>query len=285
MLTIEDYQGIKEAWCPGCGNFGILKSMKKALADLQIPPAKLVLVSGIGQASKLPHSLRSNFFNGLHGRALPVALAVKVVNPELTVIVTHGDGDCYGEGGNHLLHNMRRNVNITCIVHNNKVYGLTKGQASPTSDLGFRTKIQTHGAILSPFNPLAVAIAMDCSFVGRGYAADSAYLTELIKKGIQHKGFSLIDILQPCPIFNKVNTYKWYQERVYHLEEDREFDPQNKLKAFDKAQEWGDRIPIGVFYIHQKPTFEDQLPALKAGPLWKQEIQSKNVLEVMKEFY
>jgi 2-oxoglutarate ferredoxin oxidoreductase subunit beta len=285
MVTREDFQGVKEAWCPGCGNFGILNAAKKALVDLQIPPERILMVSGIGQASKFPHYLKCNFFNGLHGRALPVALGCKAVNPEMTVIVHHGDGDCYGEGGNHFLHNIRRNIDLTCVVHDNKVYGLTKGQASPTADKGFKTKIQTHGVFLEPFNPLAVAIAMDCSFVARGYSGDLNYLAELIKKGIQHKGFSLIDVLQPCPTFNHVNTFKYYLERVYHLEEDKEFDPGNQLKAFHKAQEWGDRIPIGVFYVHEKPTFEESLTALKAGPLYRQRIEPQRVQDIFDESY
>ncbi len=285
MATMEDFHGVKEVWCPGCGNFSILTSLKKALVELQIPPEKLLLVSGIGQASKLPHSLQCNFFNGLHGRALPAAMAAKVVNSELTVIVTHGDGDCYGEGGNHFIHTIRRNVDITCIVHDNKVYGLTKGQASPTSDMGFKTKVQTHGVILNPLNPIALAISLDCSFVARGYAADTDYLTELIKKAMTHKGFSLVDILQPCPSFNKVNTYQWYQERVYHLEEDREFNPNDQIKALQKAGEWGQRIPVGVFYRNDRPTFEEQIPALRDGPLWKQDIRKNLVQEVIKEFY
>ena len=285
MLNQEDYQGTKEAWCPGCGNFGILNAVKKALVDLQLPPEKILMVSGIGQASKFPHYLRCNFFNGLHGRALPVALAAKIANPEMTVIVHNGDGDCYGEGGNHFLHNIRRNPDITCIVHNNKVYGLTRWQASPTSDRGFHTKVQVEGVINEPFNPLSTAIAMDCSFVARGYAGDMNYLVELIKKAIRHKGFSLIDILQPCPSFNQVNTFKWYQERVYHVEEDREFDPGNRLKAFHKALEWGDRIPLGVFYTHQKPTFEEQTPVLQAGPLYRRKIQPHKILDIIEEFY
>lgn len=285
MFNEDYYQAAKDAWCPGCGNFNILRSLKRALGDLDIPAEKLILVSGIGQASKLPHSIRSHFFNGLHGRALPVATAIKAVHPEMTVVVTNGDGDCYGEGGNHFLHTIRRNINLTCLVHDNKVYGLTKGQASPTSDMGFKTKIQTHGVFLQSFNPLAVAIAMDCSFVARGYAADGDYLVQLIKKGIQHQGFALIDILQPCPSFNKVNTYTWYKERVYHLEEDPEFDPQNQLKSFHKAQEWGDHIPLGIFYQHRKPTFEEQNPVLQGKQLWQEEIRPERVLDLIKEFY
>ncbi|MCL6584617.1 MAG: 2-oxoacid:ferredoxin oxidoreductase subunit beta [bacterium] len=284
MLSREEYHsGVKEAWCPGCGNFGILNAEKRALVELQLAPEKILIVSGIGQAGKFPHYLRCNFFNGLHGRALPVALAAKLANPELTVIVHNGDGDCYGEGGNHFIHTIRRNPDITCIVHNNKVYGLTKGQASPTSDKGFKTKVQPYGVIHEPLNPLALAISLDCSFVARGYVGDLQFLAELIKAGIQHKGFALIDILQPCPTFNRVNTFRWYEERVYHLEEDREFDPKNQLKAFHKALEWGERIPLGVFYLHPKPTMEEQIPALAAGPLYRQKIQPSKVLDIMEE--
>lgn len=202
------------AWRPGCGNFGIQAALKTALAKLGKEPRKLLLVSGIGQAAKMPHYIKANFFNGLHGRALPVAAAARIVNRELTVIVTTGDGDCYGEGGNHFLHNIRRNVDMTVIVHDNRIYGLTKGQASPTTERGIKTKIQPGGVILAPFPPLETALALGCGFVARGYAAEREHLAGLILAAINHKGFSLVDVFQPCVSFNKVNTYDWYAKRV-----------------------------------------------------------------------
>jgi 2-oxoglutarate ferredoxin oxidoreductase subunit beta len=276
MVTVDDYAGLTSAWCPDCGNFGILNAVKKAMVELGIEPHQVLMTSGIGQAGKLPHYTRCNIFNSLHGRPIPPAIGAKIANPELVVIAVSGDGDAYGEGGNHFLHAMRRNHDITYLVHNNQVYGLTKGQASPTSDVGFVTKTTLYGAA-TPINPIALAIAAGISFVSRGFAGDVEHLISLIKKGINHKGFALIDILQPCVSFNYKNTYSWYQERVYKLEEESDYDPTNKALAFAKAQEWGDRIPVGVIYREERPTFEDQLPALNRGPLVRQRIEPRQV--------
>jgi len=216
LFDLED-KNIEIAWCPGCGNFGILKVLKLALAELKIKPESLVVVSGIGQAAKTPQYFKTNMFNGLHGRALPVATAIKACNPELTVIAEGGDGDMYGEGGNHFLHAIRRNPNLTNIVHNNMVYGLTKGQASPTSRQGFKTPVQVNGVFLEPFNPLAVAIALDASFVARAFIGDEEQTVEMLKEAIKHKGFALVDIFQPCISFNKQNTYSWFKEKTFYL--------------------------------------------------------------------
>lgn len=242
------------AWCPGCGNFGIQAALKAALAKLGKKPQELLLVSGIGQAAKMPHYIRANFFNGLHGRALPAAAAAKIANRELTVIVTSGDGDCYGEGGNHFLHNIRRNVDLTVIVHDNQIYGLTKGQASPTSEPGLKTRIQPGGVILAPFQPLETALALGCGFVARGYAAEREHLAELILAGIRHKGFSLIDVLQPCVSFNKLNTYDWYAKRVYKV--GPEHDLTDKAAALGLAEQ-RDRLPLGVLYERASPSYEE----------------------------
>jgi 2-oxoglutarate ferredoxin oxidoreductase subunit beta len=268
---IFDLGDIDIAWCPGCGNFGILKVLKQALAELEIKPEKLVLVSGIGQAAKLPHYLKTNVFNGLHGRALPPATAIKVANPELTVIAESGDGDMYGEGGNHFIHAIRRNPNITNIVHNNMVYGLTKGQASPTSQTGFKTPVQIGGVFEEPFNPLAVAIALDASFVARIFIGDAAQTKEILKKAIQHKGYALVDIFQPCVTFNKVNTYQWFKENTYYLEESH--DPYNRMEAFKRGTEKG-KLPLGIFYINpNKTTFEENFDAYNKDPLFKREVK------------
>ncbi len=283
MVTLADYTGAIPAWCPGCGDFGILRAVIKALVELDIEPHQLLMVSGIGQAGKLPHYTRCNVFNSLHGRPVPVAIGSKIANAELIVIAVSGDGDAYGEGGNHFIHAIRRNHDITYLVHNNQVYGLTKGQASPTSDTGFVTKTTPYGAT-TPINPIALAIASDISFVGRGFAGDVAHLTSLIKLGITHKGFALIDILQPCVSFNHKNTYSWYRERVYKLEEESNYDPGDKLAAFAKAQEWGERIPIGIIYQKALLTFEEQLPALSKGPLVRQKIEPGRVEGLLNEF-
>lgn len=248
------------AWCPGCGNFAILKILKQALGELVLNPKNVVLVSGIGQAAKIPQYLRCNYFNGLHGRALPPATGIKATNPNLTVIAESGDGDMYGEGGNHFIHTIRRNPNITNIVHNNMVYGLTKGQASPTSELGFKTPIQVNGVILEPFNPLAVAISLDASFVARVFCGDPEHTKEVLKKAIQHKGYALIDVFQPCVSFNKINTYKWFQEHTYKLEDS--YDPTNREEAFKRSIEH-EKLPLGIFYQNSaKKSFEEQIPTI-----------------------
>jgi len=283
MVSVGDYtESIPIAWCPGCGNFAILQAMKKSLVDLGIEPHQILFVSGIGQAPKLPHYTRGNVFDGLHGRTLPVATGAKIVNNELIVIGIDGDGGAYGEGVGHLLATMRRNINITYMVHNNQVYGLTKGQASPTSDLGFVTRTTPQGAS-QPLNPLALALASDVSFLARGFAGDVEHLSGLLKMGIEHHGFSLIDILQPCVSFNHRNTFQWYRERVYKLE-DEGYDPGNKIEAFARAQEWGDRIPIGLIYREERPVYEEQIPALKEGPLVKQKIDPLQFEDLIDEF-
>ena len=283
MVTMADYAGLSSAWCPGCGNFDILNAVKKALVELGIEPHQVLMTSGIGQAGKLPHYIRCNIFNSLHGRPVPPAIGAKIANPELIVIAVSGDGDAYGEGGNHFIHAMRRNHDITYLVHNNQVYGLTKGQASPTSDLGFVTKTTLEGAT-TPINPMALAIAANASFVARGFSGDVEHLTSLIKLGVTRKGFALIDILQPCVTFNRKNTNSWYRERVYKLEEEQNYDPSDKPLAFAKAEEWGDRIPIGIIYKEERPTFEEQLPALNKGPLVRQKIEPRQVEGLLNEF-
>lgn len=278
-VTVNEYQGLNPAWCPGCGNFGILRAFNKALAELNIEPHQVLMVSGIGQAGKLPHYSKGNTFNSLHGRPVPPAIAAKIVNPELMVIAISGDGDAYGEGGNHFLHAMRRNHEITYLVHDNQVYGLTKGQASPTSDSGFVTKTTPFGAS-TPVNPVALAVAAGASFIARSFAGDTDHLADMIKQGLNHKGFALIDILQPCVTFNHKNTFTWYRERIYRL--GSEYDPRNKTAAFEKSLEWGDRIPIGVIYQEDRPTYES-LIRLKEPPI-KQKIEPEQVERLLEEF-
>ena len=284
MITLEDYAGGPTQWCPGCGNFGILDALRQALVALEIPPRQVLLVSGIGQAGKLPHYTRGNVFNSLHGRPLSPAIGAKIANPGLNVIAVSGDGDAYGEGGNHFIHAARRNHDITYLVHDNQVYGLTKGQTSPTSDEGFVTRTSPHGSP-APFNPTAVAIAAGASFVSRGFAGDVEHLSGLMTAAIRHRGFALVDILQPCVTFNRKNTFGWYRERVYQLGEDgHAYDPTDKLAAFEKSQEWGDRIPIGVIYQVERQPFEDQLPALREGPLVERVPDPAKLAALLAEF-
>ena len=278
-----DIADIDIAWCPGCGNFPILKILKEALVDLEMDAANLVLVSGIGQAAKIPHYLKTNVFNGLHGRALPPATAIKAANPTLTVIAESGDGDMYGEGGNHFIHAIRRNPDITNIVHNNMVYGLTKGQASPTSQKGFKTPVQVNGVFLEPFNPLAVAIALDASFVARAFSGHREQTKEILKKAITHKGYALVDIFQPCVSFNKLNTNQWFNENTYYLDE---HDPHDRLSAFRKTVET-EKLPLGVFYINpEKESFENNTGIYKhdENPLYKRLTSFEKLAELIDKF-
>ena len=285
MVTLDDfYSDDPIAWCPGCGNFSILNALKQAFVELGKQPHDILIVSGIGQAPKTPHYLRCNTFNGLHGRTLPVATGIKLASHELTVLAQGGDGDGYAEGGNHFLHAMRRNIDITYLVHNNKVYGLTKGQTSPTSGVDFVTRTTPEGAKNSPLNPLALAVASDCSFVAQGFAGEIEHLSTLIVQGIRHKGFALIDILQPCVTFNRVNTHKWYQDRVYKIEDDAQYDPKDKMMAFEKSQEWGEKIPIGIIYMAERLALNDQIPSIQGKALVRQKIDPNAFENMLKMF-
>ena len=253
------------AWCPGCGNHGILKLVGETLAELELDPRETVFVSGIGQAAKLPQYVNAHHFNGLHGRALPAATAIRASNPGLTVIAESGDGDMYGEGGNHFLHCFRRNPNLTNIVHNNMVYGLTKGQASPTADPGTVTPVQVEGNLNIPFNPVLMAIAAGAGFVARSFSGKPDHLREMMKQAIRFKGYAMVDILQPCVSFNKINTFAWYNQRVYEL--DSAYDNTDRAAAMIKSMEFGDRIPIGVLYQKEQPTFHEQHEVLRNGQI------------------
>lgn len=283
MPGLEDYKGQTPAWCPGCGNFSILKTFKDAVVEIGLEPHQFTIVSGIGQAAKFPHYLKCNTFNGLHGRSLPVATGMRLANHEMPIIVVTGDGDCYGEGGNHFLHAMRRNINVKLFVHDNQIYGLTKGQASPTSMEGMKTKNQPSGVFSEQLNPLALAVALDCSFVARGFAGDSGDLKKLIQEALNHKGFSLVDILQPCVTFNKINTYEWYKQRVYPIES--EYVPEDRVKAFQRALEWGERIPLGIVYRNKRPLYEERMPIIHDVPLLKQRFDASRLEATLREFY
>ena len=246
MITKQEYESSAEIqWCPGCPNFGILQALKMALVELQKAPHEICLVSGIGQAAKLPHYLACNFFNGLHGRAIPVALGINAVNPRLTTLVVTGEGDCYGEGGNHFLHALRRNPDITIVVHNNEIYALTKGQASPTTRLGEKRSLQPNGVDVPPLNMPAIAIVHNCTFVARGFAGDIDHLKELLVEAIRHPGLSYVDIIQPCITWG-THPLSWYNERVYRLGPD--YDPGNRTTALAKALDEDDGIPLGILY-------------------------------------
>ena len=282
MVDTDDYGHYETAWCPGCGNHSILEAIKQALVARQLKPHEVLFVSGIGQAAKAPHYLNANVFNGLHGRSLPVATGAKLTNPKLTIIVESGDGCNYGEGGNHFLAAIRRNIDITLLVHNNQVYGLTKGQASPTSPEGFVTKAQPEGVPSLPFSPIVVAVAMRAGFIARGFSGKMDYLSELIQQGIAHRGFALIDVLQPCVSFNKVNTFSWYKERCNPLPAG--YDPTDWEAAIKVAGEWGDKIPIGIIYRNDRPPFEDHFPVLSQGPLVGRDVDRVMLKKIMERY-
>jgi 2-oxoglutarate/2-oxoacid ferredoxin oxidoreductase subunit beta len=262
-MSIDTFITYDTAWCPGCGNHSILECLRSALDELDKRPQEVLLVAGIGQAAKTPQYINANSFCGLHGRALPAAAAAKIANEKLTVIVNTGDGDSYGEGGNHFLHAIRRNVNITHFVHDNQIYGLTKGQASPTSAEGVITDVQTTGNSNIPLNPILLAIAAGCGFAARAFSGDKEQLVSVMKQAILFDGYALVDILQPCVSFNKINTFAYYSERVYRLDES--YDAADKSAALQKAMEYGEKIPTGIIYLEPKRTFHQKNAVLAKG--------------------
>ncbi len=281
-MTNAVFRSTETAWCPGCGNFDIIAALTGVLGDLQLKPSEVLLVGGIGQAAKLNQYVNANGFSGLHGRALPAAVAAKMVNQALTVIVNTGDGDSYGEGGNHFLHNIRRNVDITHFVHDNQIYGLTKGQASPTSD---SCTVDRTGAcnLSKPFQPLLVALAAGATFAARTFSGNREHMAKMMKAAILHKGYALVDILQPCVSFNKVNTFGYYKEHTYELE--AEYDASNLQTALLRSMEYGPKIPIGILYQAEKPTYHQQRPNLFDGtPMIDKQVSTEKLQALLSRF-
>lgn len=275
MGNVNDYRSrVRPTWCTGCGNHAIWNAVKRALAQLDIAPHQVMLVSGIGCGSKLPDYTHANGYMTLHGRTLPVATGVRLANHGLKVICVHGDGDALSEGLGHMMHAVRRNVGLVDIIQNNRIYGLTKGQYSPTSDRGRVTKTSPEGAIESPVNHLALALSAGATFVARSWSGDLQHLTEIIARAAQHRGYALVDVLQPCVTFDKAHGYDYYRERIYQPEG---HDPSDRLAALQLALKWGleERIPIGVLYqTEERPAYEEEVPALKAGPLARQPLRA-----------
>jgi len=267
-MTSEDAfaSHVENQWCPGCPNFGIQTAVKRALNTLGLAPHQVCLVSGIGQAAKLPHYVRANVFNGLHGRALPTAIGIHVANPQLTTLVTSGDGDLYGEGGNHFLHALRRNPDITVVVHNNQLYALTKGQASPTTPRGAVTRLQVHGVEVDPARMLATAVIHDCTFVARGSALDLDGLTDILVRAIKHQGLSLVEVVQPCITWGS-HPVSWYRDRLVPVPSDH--DPADRDRALSLALESADVLHIGVLFQQpERPPFAASYRAkVGSGPL------------------
>jgi 2-oxoglutarate ferredoxin oxidoreductase subunit beta len=268
-MVMADLKGkVDPDWCPGCGDFGVLAAVQKALVELQIPNHQVATVSGIGCSSNFPGFINTYGMHTLHGRSLPVASGLKLANHELTVLVTGGDGDGFGIGCGHFVHAMRRNINLTYMVLDNQIYGLTTGQTSPTSRIGMKTKSNPYGNMDTPVNPITLALSAGATFVGRGFSGDQKHLTELIKQAIQHKGFSFLDVFSPCVTYNKDNTFQWFRPRVKKLEDNAEYDATNWVGAMEKATVWGEEIPIGKFYERTDlPSLEETEPVLDTGPL------------------
>lgn len=287
MSNLNDFKTSRfPTWCSGCGNYGIWAAIKNALVALNLGPADSVFVFDIGCNSNMYDALKVTAFEGLHGRTLPVASAIRLVNPDLPTFTIAGDGGFFGEGGNHFIHAARRNHDMVSIVHDNQVYALTTGQYSPTSPKGWKTKISPEGTLEQQLNPIAMAITAGVSFVARGFAGDIPGLTKLIIEAYNHKGYAMIDVLQPCVTFNKVYTYQFYRENIYKLEE-TEYKPDNKIKAFEKAFEWAStdktgKIPIGVFYKEEREVMEEVYKA-RVGNLAKKGVEKGNIEELMKE--
>ena len=268
-VTVKDFKGKADPdWCPGCGDFGVLTALKQALVELNLHPHKVMTISGIGCSSNLPGYVSTYGMHTLHGRALAVATGAQLANHELKIIVTGGDGDGYGIGGNHFVHSMRRNIDLTYIVMNNQIYGLTTGQISPTSTKGMKTKSTPVGSVENPIFPVSLAIAAGATYVARGYTGQVKHLVDLIKGGIQHKGFALIDAFSPCVTFNLDNTHEFFKHRTKKLE-DMGHDPTDFAAAIQKSYEWGDEIPIGLFWKREDLPSLDQLEPIldEGGPL------------------
>ena len=308
LPTVKDFS-IEDAhpdWCGGCGDFGILNAVKQALVRRGRPPHEVALISGIGCAGKLPHYIHTYGLHTLHGRALNVATGVKLANQSLDVIVAGGDGDGYGIGAGYFVNSGRRNLDLTYLVHNNGVYGLTKGQAAPTMRRGMQTKSMLEPMIQEAINPIGLAISSGYTFVARGYAMAQRDLVELVVRAMNHNGMALIDILQPCPVYNDLMTIDFFkgqdldgQSRIYRLEDEgydgRVHDPGNpdeiiakQQQAFGKSHEWGDRIPTGVLYQVDLPTYQDEItrrrPELAAAPLGAQARPGQDISALFEKF-
>ncbi|KKS42984.1 MAG: 2-oxoacid oxidoreductase, beta subunit [Candidatus Kuenenbacteria bacterium GW2011_GWA2_42_15] len=266
-------------WCPGCGNYGIWQALKQAFLELSLEPHQLFLVYDIGCFGNGANFIKTYVFHSLHGRTLPVALGAKIGNKDLTVIALAGDGGAYGEGVQHLLHTARYNIDITFLVANNQRFSLTAGQASPTTKEGTITKTTPFGEIKKPINPLVLSLEAGASFVARGFSGEPEHLKQIIKEAIIHKGFAHVDILQPCVSFNKENTYEWYRNVIYKLEEHR-YAPHNQERALDKAREFElqGKLPIGVLYKGARETYEDKIPQLEGESLAKRGLKGIGVL-------
>ena len=272
VYTLKDYKTDEKSWwCPGCGDFGVLAALQKALVELNIAPHEVAIVAGIGCSGKIGNYINSYNFHVVHGRTLPTAMGVKLANRRLTVLAVGGDGDGFAIGMSHFLHAVRRNVDITYIVMDNHVYGLTKGQNSPTSDRGAKAKAQPAGNIESPVRPLSLAVTGGCTWVGQGFSAKQAQLVDLIKDAIRHPGFSFLNTISPCVTYNKVNTYDWYKEVLVDLDQDPTYRPDDRAEALRRLIQH-DELVTGLIYREEAPTYEALLPGFRDEPIAEQDL-------------
>ncbi|RJQ33488.1 2-oxoacid:ferredoxin oxidoreductase subunit beta [Candidatus Parcubacteria bacterium] len=274
----------KPSWCPGCGNFGMQIAMQNALVELGLKPENVLIFYGIGCSGNGVNFTKTYAWHSLHGRAVPSAVGAKLANKDLKIIIMAGDGDGYGEGMGHFIHALRGNADVTYVVHDNKLYSLTTGQAAPTSDKGTKTKSTPDGLIEVSVNPMALALSAGCSFVSRGFAGDANNLKEIFKAAIMHPGFSLVDVFQPCVTFNKINTFKYYFDRLYKLSDKPGYNKTDINMAFNEALTFGNKIPYGIFYQKVRDTYDSNLPQLKGQALAKRPMKVKDIKKFVQAF-
>lgn len=286
-VTAKDYRANAQSptWCPGCGDFAVVAAMQRALVNLGLKPHQVVAVTGIGCSGKFNYYLGANGFNSLHGRSLPVAQAIKIANRDLVVIAAGGDGDGYGIGVGHFIHACRRNIDITYVVMDNHIYGLTTGQTSPTSRKGFQTKTTPYGAAEYPIRPLPLALASGCGFIAQGFSGDARHLQSLFEAAIQHKGFALVNVLSPCVTFNKEQTYDWWRENLVNLDEREDYDPTDRVKAYQVVNELNSLV-TGIIYREERNDYQMELPNYDPEPLVRQDLSRpiKDREELLKAF-
>lgn len=274
MATFKEFRNnVKPNWCPGCGDFSVQAAIQRAAANVGLEPENLAVISGIGCSGRISGYINAYGFHGIHGRALPIAQGVKLANRELTVIASGGDGDGFAIGMGHTVHAIRRNLNITYIVMDNQIYGLTKGQTSPRSAEGFKTKSTPEGSIESTLSPLEIALSAGATFVAQSFSSDLKQLTSLIEQGLQHEGFSLINVFSPCVTFNKVNTYDWFKENIVNLEQYPDYNPHDRVVAMNKIMETNGMLTGLIYQNKERKSYEDMIPGFQAEGLVKQDLK------------
>ena len=282
-MEISKYDTInKPTWCPGCGNFGIWVALKMALSQLNIDTYQTSIVFDIGCNGNGSNFIKCYGFHGLHGRALPIASGLKLANNKNKVIIMGGDGGTLGIGAAHFIHSCRRNIDTTLIIHDNQVYGLTTGQTSPTSEKGYKSKSTPLGVLEDSINPILLALAAKCGFVAQGFSGQMNHLVDLFKSGINYKGFSLVNVFQPCVTYNHVNTFEFFQKRAYKLDLSN-YDYTNYSLALEKSREWGDKIPLGIIYNVERETYEDGLSYINYDKLLNLDKAENNIEELLNE--